>query len=150
MRTTILNMDYSILSIISWQKGMVLTLKGVVQPIEFWDNPIRSGNGDLYQVPKKVVVKKYVKYRKSWLPTKRNVFLRDSYTCQYCGINDPAVMTIDHVLPRSRRGKDTWENLVTSCRDCNCTKSNRTPEEAGMPLLSEPMNPKDQLWAKKF
>ncbi len=149
MRTTILNMDSSILSIISWQKGMVLALKGVVQPLEYWDDPIRSGNGDLYQVPKIVMVKKYVKHQRHWLPTKRIIFLRDSYTCQYCGINDPSEMTLDHVLPRSRRGKDTWENLVCACYTCNCKKSNRTPEEAGMALLNEPMDPKDKLWEKK-
>lgn len=142
-------MDSSILSVISWQKGMVLTLKGVVLPMEFWDTPIRSGGGNLYQVPKIVMVKKYVKHQKNWLPTKRNIFLRDDYTCQYCGSNNPSEMTLDHVLPRSRRGKDIWENLVCACRTCNCKKSNQTPEEANMPLLSQPMDPKDKLWEKK-
>lgn len=149
MRTTILNLDYSIISVVGWQKGMVILLKGVVQPIEFWGEPIRSGSGELWQVPKIVVVKKFVKHRKQWLPTKRNIFLRDGYSCAYCGTTNPDILTIDHVLPRSRRGKDTWENLVSSCYACNSRKANRTPEEAQMPLLITPMNPKDGLWAKK-
>lgn len=150
MRTTILNLDYSIISIVSWQKGMVVLLKGVVQPVEFWEETIRSGDGSTWKVPKIVVVKKFVKHRKQWLPTKRNIFLRDNYSCCYCGDSNPDQLTIDHVLPRSRRGKDTWENLVASCYKCNCKKSNMTPEEAGMPLLIEPMNPKDGLWVKKI
>lgn len=144
-----MNLDYSILTIVSWQKGMVVLLKGSVQPVEFWEQTIRSGSGDLWQVPKIVVVKKYVKHNKQWLPTKRNIFLRDSFSCQYCGESNPSLLTLDHVLPRSRRGKDTWENLVSSCFPCNSKKSNRTPEEAGMPLLKAPINPKDGLWQKK-
>lgn len=149
MRTTILNLDYTIISVVSWQKGMILLLKGVISPIEFWDEPIRSGSGELWQVPKIVVVKKFVKHRKEWLPTKRNIFLRDSYSCAYCGCTNPSDLTIDHVLPRSRKGKDTWENLVASCYSCNSKKANRTPEEANMPLLFEPMNPRNSLWDKK-
>ena len=128
---------------------MILLLKGVVQPIEFWEDQIRSGSGEFWKVPKIVVVKKFVKHRKQWLPTKRNIFLRDGYSCAYCGTNSPELLTIDHVMPRSRRGKDTWENLVSSCYACNSKKANRTPEEDGMPLLFTPMNPKDGLWAKK-
>lgn len=149
MRTTILNQDYSVLSMVGWQKGMILLLKGVVQPIEFWDKKILDGSGHYHAVPKIVVTNKYVKYRKEWLPTKRNIFLRDNYTCQYCGSDAPETLTLDHVLPRSRRGKNTWENLVASCYACNCRKGNRTPEEAEMPLLRQPQNPRDALWSKK-
>lgn len=141
MRTTILNLDYSVITISSWQKGMVLLLKGLVQPIEFWPVPILSAGGDYYQVPKIVMVKKYIKRSKRFVPNKRNVFLRDNYTCQYCGCEKPDFLTLDHVMPQSRGGRNTWENLVCACRDCNFKKGNRTPEEAMMPLLKKPTEP---------
>lgn len=145
MRTTILNLDYSVINIVSWQKGMLLLLKGVIQPIEFWPVPILSASGDYYQVPKMVMVKKFVKRKRIFLPKRRNVFLRDSYTCQYCGCENPGVLTIDHVLPQSRGGKNTWENLVCACRDCNLKKGNRTPDEADMPLKRKPTDPARSL-----
>jgi 5-methylcytosine-specific restriction endonuclease McrA len=74
--------------------------------------------------------------------SRRNVFLRDQYTCQYCGesrsVRD---LNLDHVLPRSRGGRSTWENLVTSCRPCNLEKGGKTPEEAGKLLLRRPTRP---------
>jgi len=141
VRTTILNLDYSVITISGWQKGMVLLLKGVVQPLEFWPNPILSASGDYYQVPKIVMVKKYVKRNRRFVPNKRNVFLRDDYTCQYCGCDDPSILTLDHVMPQSRGGRNTWENLVCACRPCNFKKGNRTPEEAMMPLRKKPAEP---------
>lgn len=142
MRTTILNLDYSVISIVSWQKGMLLLLKGVIQPIEFWPDPILSASGDYYQVPKMVMVKKFIKRKRVLLPKKRNIFLRDNYTCQYCSCEDPSVLTLDHVIPQSRGGKNTWENLVCACRPCNFKKGNRTPEEADMPLKRRPTEPR--------
>jgi hypothetical protein len=145
MRTTILNLDYSVINIVSWQKGMLLLLKGVIQPIEFWPDPILSASGDYYQVPKMVMVKKFVKRKRIFLPKRRNVFLRDSYTCQYCGCENLGLLTLDHVLPQSRGGKNTWENLVCACRDCNLKKGNRTPDEADMPLKRKPADPARSL-----
>lgn len=140
MRTTILNLDYSIVSVISWQKGLTLLLLDKIQPVEFWEKPVMSAGGDYYYVPKTVMVKKYVKLNRRHTPTKRNIFLRDSYACQYCGVDD-AKMTIDHVFPRSRGGRDTWENLVAACIKCNNKKGNRTPEEAQMRLMRKPFKP---------
>lgn len=72
--------------------------------------------------------------------TKKEIFRRDRYMCQYCG-ERPAVLTIDHVLPRHRGGAHSWENLVTACPACNRRKGGRTPEEAIMPLRTEPREP---------
>ena len=140
MRTTILNLDYSVVTVISWQKGLTLLFLNKVQPIEFWDKQVVSAGGEYFAVPKTVMVKKYVKLRRRHTPTKRNIFLRDSYTCQYCGAND-VKMTIDHVLPKSRGGRDTWENLTSACVVCNNKKGDRTPKEAGMDLRSVPIKP---------
>ncbi len=73
--------------------------------------------------------------------TRREVFRRDDYTCQYCG-ERASHLTLDHVLPRQRGGKHTWENLVTACIRCNHRKGGRPPEEAGMRLLRKPFRPK--------
>jgi 5-methylcytosine-specific restriction endonuclease McrA len=74
--------------------------------------------------------------------SRRNIFLRDAFTCQYCG-RRPGTreLNLDHVMPRSRGGRSTWENLVTSCRDCNLTKGWATPDEAGMLLKTRPTRP---------
>ncbi|MDQ3036858.1 MAG: HNH endonuclease [Myxococcota bacterium] len=74
--------------------------------------------------------------------SRRNIFLRDGFTCQYChrrpGTRE---LNLDHVMPRSRGGRSTWENLVTSCRECNLRKGWATPEESGMPLRTRPARP---------
>ncbi len=80
--------------------------------------------------------------------SRRNIFERDRHLCQYCGRRFPKPdLTLDHVLPRSRGGKDTWENLVLACVKCNLKKSNRTPEEARMHLLKKPTAPR---WLPRF
>ena len=74
--------------------------------------------------------------------SRRNIFLRDGLTCQYCGSRPHArELNLDHVIPRSRGGRSSWENLVTSCRDCNLEKGWATPEEAGMTLRMRPARP---------
>ncbi|MGE0058499.1 MAG: HNH endonuclease, partial [Dehalococcoidia bacterium] len=72
--------------------------------------------------------------------TRREVFVRDRYTCQYCG-KQTRDLTIDHVMPRHRGGGHTWDNLVAACRSCNHRKAGFTPQEARMAMLSEPAKP---------
>lgn len=80
--------------------------------------------------------------------SRRNIFARDKHRCQYCGKRPPKhELTIDHILPKSRGGRDTWENLVLACIRCNVTKGNRTPEEAGMILMRRPAAP---MWLPRF
>ena len=75
--------------------------------------------------------------------TRRNIFLRDGYTCQYCARRGtPRDLNLDHVMPRSRGGPMTWENVVCSCRVCNLRKGGRTPAEANMRLLRKPVRPR--------
>jgi 5-methylcytosine-specific restriction endonuclease McrA len=74
--------------------------------------------------------------------SRRNIFERDKNTCQYCRKKlAKSELTIDHVIPRSRGGRDTWENLVLACMRCNVRKGDRSPEEAGMPLIRKPKKP---------
>jgi 5-methylcytosine-specific restriction endonuclease McrA len=75
--------------------------------------------------------------------SRRNLFRRDHNQCQYCGIRPgTAELSIDHVFPRSRGGKSSWENCVLACMDCNRRKRDRTPEEAGIKLLKKPEKPR--------
>ena len=73
--------------------------------------------------------------------SRKNIFQRDNNCCQYCGQKNKK-LSIDHVIPRSRGGKDNWENVITACLHCNVKKGNRTPEEAKMPLIKKPFIPK--------
>jgi hypothetical protein len=75
--------------------------------------------------------------------SRRNIFIRDKYTCQYCYKKFPVKkLNIDHIIPRSRGGKTTWENIALSCLNCNTKKAAKTLEEAGMKLLNKPIKPK--------
>ena len=80
--------------------------------------------------------------------SRTNIMTRDKHQCQYCGAQpDKSDLTLDHVIPRSRGGMDSWENLVLACSRCNVTKSDRTPEEANMRLLKKPAAPR---WLPRF
>lgn len=115
--------------------------------------PIRSGDDALPIVSGALRVPRIVhlrRYARSCQPTvrltRRNVMLRDGYQCQYCGRAASArELDIDHVLPRSRGGEDSWSNLVTACLGCNRRKGQRTPLEAAMPLLRRPAAPRWSL-----
>ncbi len=96
------------------------------------------------RVPKIIVLALYDRVpRKEVKFTRQNVFLRDKYTCQYCAEIFPEIdLNLDHVMPRDKGGKTTWDNIVTSCIPCNTRKANRLPREIGMQLLNEPRAPK--------
>ncbi len=80
--------------------------------------------------------------------SRKNILRRDDHRCQYCG-KKSVELTIDHIIPKSRGGVDTWENLVTACVKCNNRKGNRTPDEANMQLLTKPRKPNHILFLKQ-
>ena len=103
---------------------------------------IRSARLSL--VPPEVIVLTAYEGRgaRSVVFSRRNLFKRDHYTCQYCGLQPgPEELTVDHVLPRSRGGISTWENCVLACVACNSRKANRTPDEASLKLRKVPRKP---------
>ena len=91
------------------------------------------------KLPSVVSLKQYVTQDRPPAFTRFNLFLRDAFICQYCGAGDD--LTFDHLIPRSRGGRTTWENIVTACARCNLTKGGRTPREAGMHPRSVPARP---------
>jgi 5-methylcytosine-specific restriction endonuclease McrA len=140
----VLNATYEPLSVVSVKRAVVLLLKEKAELIEAAEARLRAEN---FSLPLPLVIRLvyFVKIpRRMSLPvTRRTVLARDHYTCQYCGLAPVRQMlTLDHVLPRSRGGKTTWENVVTACQKCNGRKGNRTPDEARMTLLTEPGRPR--------
>lgn len=109
------------------------------------DEDLRVGTSrGAIRVPRVVQLVNYDRMPRSAVRlTRRNIFLRDGHTCQYCGRRaSPRDLNLDHVMPRSRGGPMTWENVVCSCRVCNLRKGGRTPAEASMRLLKKPARPR--------
>lgn len=133
MDTLLLNANYLPLGVISWQKAMKLLFKEKVQIVEEYDDRLING---IFRIPAIVRLCNIVSIKTQMKFSRDNVFLRDKYMCQYC--SSKKELTLDHVMPRSRGGKTTFENIVTSCMPCNTGKANRTPEEAGLLLKRKP------------
>jgi 5-methylcytosine-specific restriction endonuclease McrA len=140
----VLNATYEPLSVISLRRAVLLLVKEKAEIVEAAQARLRSEKQSL-PVPLVIRLVYYVRLpRRFALPlSRRTVLARDHYTCQYCGAcPGKSALTIDHVLPRSRGGPTTWENVVTACDTCNRRKGNRTPEEAHMPLKRTPFQPR--------
>ena len=138
----VLNASYEPLNITTWRRAMVMMMKGKAESLELdFSREIRSGT----HLPTVIRLRQFVHVPFRQLPlTRRNIFHRDNQSCQYCGSRgDP--LSIDHVIPKSRGGGDTWENVTTACLRCNVRKGNRTPKEAGMPLKRVPRRPLSNL-----
>jgi len=135
----VLNSDYSPLNITSLQRGFVLVDKGKAEIVKKGEKDIVTTIGNFVR-PVIIRLLDYIRYRPTNLKVNRKrIFKRDKSTCQYCGSKKH--LTIDHVMPRSRGGENTWTNLVTCCSRCNVYKGNRTPKEANMKLLNRPYEP---------
>lgn len=98
-------------------------------------------------LPAVIVLNKYVrKFQFTLTCNRRNVFWRDNYQCQYCAKSfKHSEMTMDHVLPKSKGGPKTWDNIVACCKTCNGKKKDKTPKEANMPLVRKPYSPRVKM-----
>jgi len=138
-KVLVLNSDYTPINVTSVIRGYNLVLKGKAEILKNGDTPIMTGSSPEIR-PLIIRLLSYVKFRVRNLKINRHrIFKRDNYKCAYC--ESSKHLTIDHILPKSRGGKNTWLNLATCCSSCNRTKDNRTPEEAGMKLLKTPYEP---------
>ena len=135
----VLNFDFTPLNVTSLQRGFILVNNGKAEIIEADSNPIVTTYKE-YVRPLIIRLLRYINYRGNGMRVNRQkVFKRDEYQCVYCGSQKE--LTIDHVQPRSRGGRNTWTNLVTCCSKCNHKKGNKTPEEANMKLRRKPYEP---------
>jgi len=140
----VLNATYEPLNVVSVKRAVVLLLKEKAEIVEAAEAWIRAQN---WAIPRPLVIRLvyYVRipHRLSLPLSRRTILARDGYTCQYCGRQPgKSELTLDHVVPRCRGGKSSWENMVTACKRCNQRKGNRTPEEAGMKLRAPPRKPR--------
>jgi 5-methylcytosine-specific restriction endonuclease McrA len=129
--------------IIPWQTAVTMSFLGKVDVLEEYEDLIRSPNMAI-RAPAVVRLRRPIGGMKRGVKFSRiNVFARDEFRCQYCGVKRPLdELNYDHVVPRVQGGRTVWENIVTSCYDCNSRKRGRTPEQAGMKLLRAPVKPR--------
>jgi 5-methylcytosine-specific restriction endonuclease McrA len=121
--------------------------EGKAEALHNTDKQLRSAGGFSIPLPSVIRMLFFVKRKpKRVALTKKNVLLRDDYKCGYCSNYGGREMTVDHVIPRALGGKSTWENLISACSDCNGRKRDRTPEQARMPLLRKPREPRSIPW----
>lgn len=135
-------LSYFPLSLWSWRDAVKAVFLDRVNVLaEYDDALIRSPSFEM-RAPSVISLKDYIAPAKRPAFTRFNVFLRDRFSCAYCGQRAATSdLTFDHVIPRSRGGRTDWENVATACSACNLAKANRTPAEARMPLRHEPHEP---------
>lgn len=136
----VLNQNYEPLSVCSVRRALLLILRGKAETVEKLAEVVRSVTQD-HPVPSVVRLGRYIRTpRRRVVLSKRNILKRDNHQCQYCGRKD-SKLTIDHIVPRTRGGKSTWENLVCACAACNNKKGEHQPEQVGLILRAKPKRP---------
>ncbi len=141
-RTLLLNMTFEPLGVLSWKKAVTLVYLDKVEVLKEYERQIKGVSASIRQ-PAVVRLRRLV--RSSHVGVKfsrRNIFLRDDHTCQYCGGKfDVGSLTWDHIIPRSRGGITEWTNVVTSCMACNLKKGDKLPDEVRMVPKKRPSRP---------
>ena len=136
----VLNLNYEPINVCNVRRAVVLLVKGKAEYLENGRGEIHTPR-EIFNVPSVIrliyLVKRPFSSRKL---SKKEVLVRDCYTCQYCG-KQTRELTLDHVIPRNQKGRDAWENVVSACIPCNHHKAGRTPAEAGMTLIRKPRAP---------
>jgi 5-methylcytosine-specific restriction endonuclease McrA len=145
----VLNQNYEPLNVCNVKRALVLVLRGKAEVIESGRTAWHSAT-EAFKLPSVIRLIQYIRRPRPKLRlTRKEVFNRDSWTCQYCG-RVSKDLTLDHVMPRHRGGPHTWDNLVSACKTCNHRKAGRTPSEASMRLLHEPIAPRVSLYHSFF
>jgi 5-methylcytosine-specific restriction endonuclease McrA len=146
-RVLVLNATYEPINVCSVRRATVLVLKDRAEIVERGSTALHS---ESMTVPRPIVIRliTYVRiprdaHRRKI--TRRAVFARDRWTCQYCG-SPRGTLTVDHVVPRSKGGGSSWDNIVTCCAPCNRRKGDKLPRKAGMTLLSAPRAPHPEVF----
>lgn len=141
----VLNSDYTAIAVTNTKTAMNLLFNERVEVVKYKPNKYIHTVDDKYQIPSILRLKDWVNLNRIKVPlNRRNVFIRDNYTCAYCGSRDD--LTVDHVVPKSKGGKDTWDNLVTCCISCNNKKDDRMLHETKMQLRYKPSRPSYLKW----
>ena len=145
--TLVLNADYRPLSYFplslwSWQDAVKAVFLDRVNIVSEYENNIIHSPSFNMKIPSIIALKEYVKPKTRPAFTRFNVFLRDKWTCQYCGESYRThELTFDHVIPKSKGGNTNWENIVAACQCCNLKKANYLPKECKMFPIRKPIQP---------
>jgi 5-methylcytosine-specific restriction endonuclease McrA len=131
-------LSYYPLSLWCWQDAIKAVFLDRVNIVSEYDRRVTSPSFSM-RLPSVVSLKSYVKPTRTPAFTRFNVFLRDRFTCQYCGARED--LTFDHVIPRSKGGTTAWENVVTACSPCNLRKGDKLPEQVAMFPFQHPFAP---------
>ncbi|WP_043234116.1 HNH endonuclease [Bosea sp. LC85] len=131
-------LSYYPLSLWSWQDAIKAVFMDRVNIVSEYDTVVHSPSFNM-KLPSVVSLKTYIKPSRTPAFTRFNVFLRDRFSCQYCGTRDE--LTFDHVVPRSKGGLTTWDNVVAACSPCNLRKGDKMPTVVGMLPLQKPFTP---------
>lgn len=143
-RALILNASYQPLCVVPVRRALVLALNRKAEVLHTNGQVFRSEKIEI-RAPSVVRLNHFVKvpYRSRASLSRRAVFVRDDFQCQYCGRR---AENVDHVIPKSRGGRHTWDNVVAACRPCNSRKENRSPADVGLRLRRPPSPPHDSVW----
>ncbi len=136
----VLNLNYVPINVCTVRRAVILLAKGKAEILENHRGQLRTVAA-VFEAPS--IIRLVYLVKRPFLPrklSKKEVFLRDRFTCQYCGKKDQD-LTLDHVVPRRQNGSHAWNNVVAACSKCNLRKAGRTPKEAGMNLVKEPRAP---------
>jgi 5-methylcytosine-specific restriction endonuclease McrA len=141
-RTLLLNTTFEPLNVLSWKKAIGLVYLGKVEVVEEYEREIK-GVSIRMRLPSVIRLLRLVKGNHTNVKfSRKNIFLRDDYTCQYCGARlDAKYLTCDHIIPKSKGGVTEWYNIVTSCIKCNVKKGDRLPDEVEMYPRKRPSRP---------
>lgn len=131
-------LSYYPLSVWSWQDAIKAIFLDRVTVLSEYDRVVHSPGMGM-RLPSVVCLKSYIKPARNPAFTRFNVFLRDRFTCQYCGTHED--LTFDHVIPRSKGGQTTWDNVVAACAPCNLRKGGLLPDQCGMIPAQAPYAP---------
>ena len=131
-------LSYYPLSLWSWQDAIKAVFLERVNIVSEYEAVVRSPSAQM-RLPSVVSLKTYIRPTRNPAFTRFNVFLRDRFSCQYCGAQED--LTFDHLVPRSKGGQTTWQNVVTACAPCNLQKGNKTAREAHMVPFQHPYRP---------
>ena len=145
----VLNQNYEPLNVCNVRRAVVLVLRGKAEVIENSARAIHSATQS-FIMPSVIRLVHFVRRPRPQVRlTRKEIFARDGWACVYCG-KPTKELTLDHVVPRHRGGRHTWENLVSACKQCNHRKAGRTPQEARMALTFEPAQPRVSVYYPFF
>lgn len=149
-KVLVLNGNYEPLAICSVPKAIILLYLDKAQLVSAQENKMLRSAKEVMPFPSVIRLGQYIHVPfKKVILSRKNILRRDGHRCQYCGASS-IMLTVDHIMPKSRGGEDSWENLVSACLRCNNRKGSQTPDEAEMPLLKRPIRPNHVTFLRQY